>query len=94
MLHVEHFFRFLCCRRMPDVSGARIHIINFCFSLTQTIPTYYCFVTLVLEVVILFESHSLSIDIVISFARFDSSSKNFDATSSSPMFHCSVLLEA
>ena len=51
MLHVDHFFKFLCFHRKPNVPGDRIHIIDFCFSWTQPMSSYFRFTTPVFEVV-------------------------------------------
>lgn len=80
-LHVDHFFGFLSCHRMPDVPGARIRIIDFCFSWTQPKPSYNCFVTPMPKVVIPSESHSLFFDVMMSSTGSNSSSKDTNAIS-------------
>ena len=64
-LHVDRFSGFLCCQRMPNVPGARIHIIDFCFSWTPPMSSYYRFATLVPKVVIPFKSLSSFVDFVL-----------------------------
>ena len=80
VLDVDHFSEFLHWRRMLDVPGDMFCIISFCLSLTQPMPSYYCFVMSVLEVVIPFKSLSLFPNVATSSADFDSSSKDIDAT--------------
>ena len=79
---------------MPNVPGDEIHIIEFFFSWTQPTPSYYRFATPVLEVVIPFESLLSSTDIAMSFADFDSSSKDTDTASPTLMYPHSMLPEA
>ena len=92
-LHVDRFSGFLCCQRMPNVPGARIHIIDFCFVWTQPMPPYYHFVMPVPMVFILLESHSLSANVEMCSFGFYYSLKDIVATCPSLMSPCSILLE-
>ena len=64
-VHIDHFFGFLIFRCMPNVPGDRIHIIDFCFSWTPPMSSYYRFATLVPKVVIPFKSLSSFVDFVL-----------------------------
>ena len=77
---------FLPCHSVSvDAPNYRPHIVDFYTWWTQPMPSYYHFAMHVPEVVIPSESYSSPMDDTMSSARYDSSSKDIDATSFAPM---------